>query len=73
MSTAIVADHLESVLHEIEYARSNIEKCAANPGVLAGEIEQSLVEALEAAHRILEGALSHAQQNGVPRLTIDAA
>jgi len=73
MSTTIVADHLESVLLEIEYASKDIADCAAKPGASRDEVEQTLLQALETARRILEGALNHAQQNGVSKLSIDAA
>jgi len=73
MSTTIVADHLESVLLEIQYASENIANCAADPDASPDEVEQSLLQALETARRVLEGALSHAERNGMPKLAIDAA
>ncbi|MCW2284311.1 hypothetical protein M2323_002140 [Rhodoblastus acidophilus] len=73
MSKTIVADHLESLLHEIEYAAKDIANCAAAPGMPPDEVERSLMQALATAKRVLETALEHAQDNGVPKLSIDAA
>lgn len=72
MST-IVADHVESLLLEIEYASNDIANCAARPDATQDEVEQTLLQALETARRVLAGALNHAQQHGVPNLAIDAA
>ena len=73
MSTTLIADHLESVLLEIDYASEGIANCAADPTVTPCEVEQSLMQALETARRVLESALLRAQQHGVPKLEIDAA
>ena len=73
MPTTRVADHLESLLLDIQYASEDIAKCAADPEASADEVERVLLQALETARGVLEGALSHAERNGVPRLAIDAA
>jgi len=73
MSTTVIADHLESVLLELEYASQDIASCSANLQAPSSEVERSLLQALETARLVLENALSHAQQNGVPKLAIDAA
>ncbi len=73
MARTIVADHLEQLLLEIEYAAQDIADCAAKADASADEVEQSLLQALQTARRVLETALDHAQKNGVPKLAIDAA
>ena len=41
---------------EIQYASQNIANCAANPDASPDEVQQSLLQALETARRVLEGA-----------------
>lgn len=73
MSKTLVADHLESLLLEIEYASQNIANCAGRADASPSEVDEALVQALETARRTLESALNFADKNGVPRLSIDAA
>lgn len=71
MSTTLIADHIESLLLEMDFASRDIESCA--PHASADEVEGILLQALETARRALEEALDHAQENGVPKLSIEAA
>lgn len=73
MGTTIVADYLESVLLEIQYASDDIVNRAADPDASENDVEQSLLRALETARKVLEEALGVAQMNGVPKLAIEAA
>ncbi len=72
MAATIVADYIESVLLEIEHASRDLADSAAKADSSPDEVEQALLQALETARRVLEGALDHAQKNGVPKLAIDA-
>jgi hypothetical protein len=73
MLPTIVADHLESVLFEIENASKDIEASAAHFESTPDEIGRFLLQALETARQVLESALNRAEQDGLPRLAIDAA
>lgn len=73
MAATIVADHLESLLLEIDYASRGIASHAGRADASPDEVERSLIQALETARRVVESALDRAHEIGVPKLAIDAA